>query len=87
VSKQDAFYHRAKHREWRRKVLAKAGGLCEICKRYGRHDKEGLPVAATTAHHIKHADKFPELRYVVGNGMALCDGCHNQQHPEKGGKR
>lgn len=87
MSKQDAFYHRAKHREWRRKVLAKAGGLCEICKRYGRHDKEGLPVAATTAHHIKHADKFPELRYVVSNGIALCDGCHNQQHPEKGGKR
>lgn len=67
--------------------MDRAGGLCEICKRYGRRDKDGLPVAATTAHHKKHADKYPELRYVVSNGMALCDGCHNRQHPEKGGKR
>ena len=87
MSNADTFYHRKRHRQWREKVLKRAGYLCEICKRYGRKDKDGLPIAAKVAHHIKHADTHPELRYVVANGQALCESCHNEQHPEKGGRR
>lgn len=87
MSNTDAFYHRKRHKVWRKKVLDRAGGLCEECNRYGRVDEDGLPVAATVAHHVKHADKFPELRYVVANGRALCAKCHNAEHPEKGGRR
>lgn len=77
-------YHKKQHRRWRELVLKRAGGLCEECKRYGRVDEDGLPPKATIAHHIKHADEYPELRYVVSNGEALCAKCHNKMHPEKG---
>ena len=83
----DPYYGRAKHKAWRESVLRRAGYLCEECKRYGRTDENGLPVAATTAHHIKHRDEYPELQYVVSNGRALCEACHNKAHPEKGGAR
>jgi len=79
-------YSSAGHEAWRRAVLRRAGYLCEECKRYGRLDKNGLPVAATTAHHVKHLDDYPELAYDVTNGRALCAACHNKAHPEKGGR-
>ena len=82
----DIFYSEVKHRKWREAVLRRAGYLGEERKRYGRTDKNGLPVVATTAHHIKHRDEYPELQYDVNNGRALCAKCHNKQHPEKGGK-
>jgi len=83
----DKYYHSARHKAWREKVLRRAGYLCEECKRYGRLDKNGLPVKATTAHHIKHRDEYPELQYDINNGRALCEKCHNREHPEKGGAR
>ena len=82
----DNYYSNARHREWREKVLRRAGYLCEECKRYGRTGPDGLPVRATTAHHIKHRDEYPELQYVLSNGRALCEKCHNKAHPEKGKK-
>lgn len=85
MSSTDSAYHRKRHREWRAKVLARAGHKCEICKRYGWTDENGLPVAADTAHHVLPVKDYPERRYDVTNGMALCRKCHNQQHPEKGG--
>lgn len=87
MSKTDAFYHSERHKRWRQAVLARAEGLCEECRRYGRTDADGLPVEATVAHHKMHADKHPELRYDIKNGRALCEACHNQAHPEKGGRR
>ena len=80
----DNHYKRERHRKWREKVLRREKGLCQICRRYGRVDKNGMPIAATTAHHIKHREDFPELAYKVSNGMALCADCHNKMHPEKG---
>lgn len=82
----DPYYSQERHREWRQKVLKRAGYLCEKCRRYGRLDKDGLPVAATIAHHIKHREEYPELQYKVSNGQALCQRCHNEAHPEKGGR-
>ena len=76
----DNYYSSHKHRQWRERVLKRAGYLCEECLRYGKQ------VPATVAHHIKHADEHPELRYVLSNGKALCSACHNKEHPEKGGK-
>ena len=86
VSKTESFYHKARHKRWRELVLRRAGYLCEECKRYGRRLPNGEPVPAVVAHHKLHADKYPELRYMVGNGRALCETCHNKAHPEKGRK-
>ena len=77
-------YDSSAHKRWREAVLRRAGYLCEECRRYGRLDKDGLPVRATTAHHIKHLDEYPELACVVSNGRALCEACHAKAHPEKG---
>lgn len=84
VSKTESFYHKARHKRWRELVLRRAGYLCEECKRYGRRLPNGEPVPAVVAHHKLHADKYPELRCMVGNGRALCEACHNKAHPEKG---
>lgn len=82
----DPHYNKARHKKWRADVIKRAGGLCEECKRYGRTDKDGLPIVATVAHHIKPRDIYPALQYVLSNGRALCEGCHNIAHPEKGAK-
>lgn len=79
-------YNGARHRAWAEKVLRRAGYRCEECRRYGRTDKDGLPVRATVAHHIQHLDEHPELAYDLANGRALCEACHNKMHPEKGRK-
>ena len=78
-------YDTARHKARRAKVIRRAGGLCEECKRYGRIGSDGLPIPATTAHHIKHRDTHPELAFDVKNGRALCNACHNREHPENGG--
>ncbi|MBQ4166905.1 MAG: HNH endonuclease [Clostridia bacterium] len=83
----EQFYHSARYKRWRRKVLERAGYLCEECKRYNRRDQNGEPIRATVAHHIKHRDEYPELELEVSNGRALCAKCHNLEHPEKGGAR
>lgn len=83
---RDKHYDGKRHEIWRDKVIRRAGGLCQECRRYGRLDKDGLPITATTAHHIKHKEDHLELAYDVSNGMALCGKCHNRMHPEKGGK-
>lgn len=82
----DRYYDRKRHREWREKVLRRAHYECEECRKYGRRDAKGLPVAATTAHHIKPRELYPEYQYRLDNGEALCAGCHNRKHPEKGGR-
>lgn len=80
-------YHCAKHKRWREAVLRRAGYLCEECKRYGRVDEGGNPIAATVAHHIRPVEEAPELRYDRRNGRALCAACHNKYHPEKAWKK
>lgn len=82
----DPYYKSKRHLMWRDDVIGRAKGLCEECRRYGRVDKDGLPIVATVAHHIKPRELYPELQYVVRNGKALCEKCHNVAHPEKGAK-
>lgn len=74
-------YKHKKHKEWREKVLRRNKYLCQECLRYGKK------TPATIAHHIKPIDEYPELKYDINNGKALCLACHNKLHPEKGGWR
>ena len=76
LSKED-FY---KTKAWKRKrlsILKRDKYLCQHCKRYGRRRD------ATTVHHIKHYEDYPELGLVDSNLISLCSTCHNKEHPEK----
>ena len=69
-----------KDKRWKRKqkyILRRDGYKCQWCKRYGKK------VDATTVHHIKHADEYPELVYTYSKLVSLCSACHNKAHPEK----
>ena len=70
-------YTSTRHREWRAKVMKLAGYLCQECRKYGR------TTPATHAHHLKPVEDYPELAYVVGNGYAVCDSCHNKIEPRR----
>lgn len=78
---QSEFYKGVKWKRKQRAILRRDGYRCQNCKRYGR------AVEATTVHHIKHLDEYPELAYTDSNLVSLCAACHNKFHPEKGGGR
>lgn len=61
----------------RQAILKRDNFECQMCK------GEGLYSKATTVHHIKHYDKFPELGLADENLISLCASCHNKVHPER----
>ena len=61
----------------RKEILKRDNFECQMCKAEGGFSK------ATTVHHIKHYDKFPELGLTDENLISLCSSCHNKVHPEK----
>lgn len=78
---KDKFYNSKAWRKKRKRILDRDGWDCQHCKRYGRK------VLATTVHHIKHLEEYPELAFVNSNLISLCKACHDKMHPEKGGRR
>lgn|GEM_PF-3200981 len=62
------FYQSKAWKNLRMHVLSRQP-ICNRCKRE----------AARVVHHIKAARDYPELRFVVDNLEALCDGCHNKE--------
>lgn len=74
---EDFDYNSRKWRQKAKRILHRDGYLCQECKKYGRATE------ATTVHHIKHADEYPELAWDSANLISLCRGCHNKMHPEK----
>ena len=75
---------------WKKKraaILKRDGYLCVECRRYGRHDANGLPIRATLVHHIVEVEDAPELALTDSNLVSLCDACHNRAHPDRAEKR
>lgn len=56
--------------EWRTKVFERDNYVCQICSQNGYIE----------AHHIKSWAKYVDLRYIVENGIALCERCHKLVH-------
>lgn len=75
------FYQSRKWQKLRAAILRRDKYMCRECRKYGRMRE------ATTVHHIKHLEDFPELAYAPDNLISLCAACHNKQHPEKGGRK
>ena len=59
--------------EWRRQVLARDNETCQHCFGASGDQKR-------VGHHIKSFTFYPELRYVVDNGITLCESCHKHMH-------
>lgn len=55
---------------WSREVRIKDGHKCVICEKTRK----------LTSHHLFSKAKFPELKYNIANGIALCFNCHTELH-------
>lgn len=71
------FYKTKSWKDKRKEILQRDNFECQLCKHKGRYSK------ATTVHHKKHYDKFPQLALTDNNLISVCSICHNKLHPEK----
>lgn len=55
------------YRDWRNAVFARDNWTCQLCSIRGGY---------LEADHIKPWCAFPDLRYEVSNGRAVCRPCH-----------
>jgi hypothetical protein len=60
-------YNSLEYRQWRRAVFERDGYRCQVC---------GITGTYLTAHHIQSFAYFPELRFIIDNGVTLCEPCH-----------
>lgn len=58
--------------DWRTAVYERDNFTCQEC------GARGVPL---NAHHIKHWQHHPDLRFDVSNGVTLCEDCHAKKHP------
>lgn len=58
--------HNFEYREWRNKVFERDKYLCQYCFKNGK----------LNAHHLMLWSEHKDLRYVVSNGLTLCESCH-----------
>ena len=72
-----AFYRSDVWREKRAAILLAQHYECQRCRRRGKYTR------AKVVHHKKHLREFPELALADDNLEALCEACHNEEHPEK----
>lgn len=70
--KEQGWYKKAVHRNWRLLVMQRDNWLCQECLRQGRI------TPATEAHHIIPLEERPDLALDVSNGEGLCWSCHEQ---------
>jgi len=61
--------HKWEWKRWREKVFKRDNYTCQVCKKYG---------GVLHPHHIKCMAHFPELRFVVSNGLTICPACHKK---------
>jgi len=62
-------------RLWRESVFARDNWTCQKCRKRGIY---------LTPHHIQNFAQYPELRFVIDNGITLCKECHKLFHKRYG---
>jgi 5-methylcytosine-specific restriction endonuclease McrA len=83
------FYNDFYWRKLSHEIIREQHGECQICKARGKF------TPAVLTHHVKHLKDFPELAYeryqdkscTVRQLIALCQKCHEEQHPDRFGKQ
>ena len=72
-------YYSTEYKLWRTSVFKRDNFTCRHC---------GIKDVFVTAHHIKSFANYPLLRFVIDNGLTLCEPCHSKTDNYKGrGKR
>jgi hypothetical protein len=59
--------HSVEFQIWHKEVFTKDDYTCRKCKVKG---------GRLHAHHIQNFAQYPELRFVVSNGITFCRDCH-----------
>jgi 5-methylcytosine-specific restriction endonuclease McrA len=70
--KDDRNWNDPEYKAWRLSVYKRDNFTCQ----YPNCGRKGFS-AKIQAHHIKRWADFPELRFLVSNGITLCKRCHN----------
>jgi 5-methylcytosine-specific restriction endonuclease McrA/uncharacterized protein YkuJ len=63
------------YNSWRYLVKEKDGFTCQVCGQIGCY---------LVSHHLESYNNNPDLRTVLGNGVCLCEKCHNDFHSRYG---
>jgi len=66
------------YRVWRTYVFKRDNFVCILCECPNEENLE--------AHHINNFGDYPELRFIVDNGVTLCKNCHKLFHNKFGKK-
>ena len=61
----------SEYKTWRKSVYERDGYTCQHCGEQG---------GRLNAHHIKPYAFFISERYVLDNGITLCEACHRAEH-------
>lgn len=78
MKKAKPFYYSTAWRKCRASILSRDNHLCQPCL------KKGILTPATTVHHIKPLDDYPELALDADNLESCCRQCHEEHHPSHG---
>ena len=63
------------YKNWREEIFKRDNYTCQHC---GAKSKKNNYIRIE-AHHIKPFATFPELRFVIDNGLTLCKKCHSKE--------
>lgn len=63
-----------KIKNWELSVKQRDNYTCQYC------GKANLKGRNCHSHHIKNKKEYPELKFVLGNGICLCISCHGFLH-------
>ena len=70
----DPLYNTKAWQRMRASILARDNHICQYCL------EDGTLTPATTVHHIKFLDKYPELGMETDNLISVCTDCHARIH-------